>query len=95
MVIVLHTINLEPITVIDLSIEAYTTLTTKGKIRLDILGRDKLMNIYRKAVPFEGSEDAYYIFITDDEVSALVIKPALLSGQYSSFIEKGGECELT
>lgn len=81
MIVVLHTLNLEPITVVDLPMEAYKVLSTTGHIRLEVNGdKARSISVYRKEVIFKGIDTAY-IFIADNEELALTLTPAFLTGQ--------------
>lgn len=86
MIIVLHTANLEPITVVDLPIEAYKALQNSGIVRLDINGdKDISVHVSKMTISVKGdSVSTEPLYIVDNEVLALTLTPAFLTGQVYS-----------
>ena len=84
MIVVLHTVNLEPINVVDLTIDAYTHLIKQGSLHLRVDGSDRhIIKVFRKEVLFADG-DIMYIFICDDEELVLSLDPAFLPGQIAA-----------
>lgn len=84
MIIVLHTVNLEPINIVDLTIEAYTTLMRVGMLYLRVDGSERhIVKVFRKEVLFADG-DIMYMFICDNEELVLSLDPAFLPGQIAT-----------
>lgn len=84
MIIVLHTVNLEPINIVDLTIEAYTTLMRVGMLYLRVNGSERhIVKVFRKEVLFADG-DIMYMFICDNEELVLSLDPAFLPGQIAT-----------
>ncbi len=84
MIVVLHTVNLEPITVVDLTIDAYTHLIKHGYLHLRVNGSERhIVKVFRKEVLF-ADEDIVYMFICDNEELVLSLDPAFLPGQIAT-----------
>ena len=87
MEVVLHTKDLEPITVINLNADLYKTLNKEGVILVDIEGvPDSKFFIFRRWVDFRvPGLDIAPMYIASNEVLALQLMPVLLPGQRSKF----------
>jgi hypothetical protein len=84
MIVVLHTVNLEPINIVYLTIEAYTTLMRVGMLHLRVNGSEQhIVKVFRKEVLFADG-DIMYMFICDDEELVLSLDPAFLPGQIAT-----------
>ena len=84
MIVVLHTVNLEPINVVDLTIDAYTHLIKHGSLHLRVDGSERhIVKVFRKEVLFADG-DVMYMFICDKEELVLSLAPAFLPGQIAT-----------
>lgn len=84
MIVVLHTVNLEPINVVDLTIYTYTHLIKHGSLHLRVDGSERhIIKVFRKEVLFADG-DIMYMFICDNETLVLSLDPAFLPGQIAT-----------
>ena len=81
LVIIYSTIDLEPITVIDLPVEQVKTLNEKGALRLVLADTGKTCTIVKGVLPPPFNMPIYG---TSDEANALMLKAAFLPGQLNS-----------
>jgi hypothetical protein len=91
--IVLHDESLEPITVLALPIEQYTTLNEKGVLACTI-DKDIQRMFVIKTLPIDAPNGfKTNIYYTNNEISALTAMPAILPGQQhllNHLIERAG-----
>ena len=84
MIVVLHTVNLEPINVVDLTLDAYNHLIKHGYIHFRVDGSERhIVKVFRKEVLFADG-DIMHMFICDNETLVLSLDPAFLPGQIAT-----------
>lgn len=78
--IILHSAHWEPITVIDLPIEKLQKAQELGGIKLKLEGTDKECRVlcFKLGEPYN-----MFLYVTPDEVEALMLKASYLPGQHT------------
>ena len=84
MIVVLHNVQLEPITVIDLPANAYNKLIETGIVKLELTsntgGTGRYVNLAKLDIG-DPEEKNGCIYVVDNEETALAFKPHWLPGQ--------------
>lgn len=78
--IVLHSAHWEPITIIDLPIDVLQRAQKAGGIKLKLEGTDKECRVlcFKLKEPYN-----IFMYVTPDEVEALMLKASYLPGQHT------------
>ena len=92
MIIVLHTMDLEPITVVDLPFNTYRSLIDTGRVLLK-LNTTKAETVVIKHEVKVAEGIGGYVFLVSEELPVLEMMPTFLPGQlpYVRLIEKGAK----